>query len=122
MQADFEAEGATLLALSPALSEYLRAFKEEKRLGFDLLHDPSGAVANDYGLSHSLPTDLQAIYARFGVDLPTLNGDGVWRLPLPARYIVDTDGRIRYARVHADYTTRPEPSETLAALGALGGA
>lgn len=37
---------------------------------------------------------------------------------MPARYIVGTDGSIRYARIHPDYTTRPEPEETLAALGA----
>ena len=84
MQADFQAQGATLLAISPDLPDYLRPFKKEKGLGFDLLHDPGGNTANDYGLSHALPTELQTIYARFGIDLPTFNGDGVWRLPLPA--------------------------------------
>ena len=38
---------------------------------------------------------------------------------MPARYIVDKDGVIRYTRVNADYTVRPEPSETLEALRAL---
>jgi len=38
---------------------------------------------------------------------------------MPARYIVDTGGTIRYARVNADYTVRPEPSETLEALRGL---
>jgi len=38
---------------------------------------------------------------------------------MPARYIVDTDGTVRYARVGADYTRRPEPDETVSALREL---
>ena len=49
----------------------------------------------------------------------TGRGDDSWTLPMPARYIVDRDATIRYARVGADYTRRPEPLETLVALRAL---
>lgn len=35
---------------------------------------------------------------------------------MPARYIVDGGGVVRYARVEPDYTHRPEPDETLEAL------
>ena len=38
---------------------------------------------------------------------------------MPARYVIDGDGKVRYAVVHADYTKRSEPEETLAALKAL---
>ena len=38
---------------------------------------------------------------------------------MPARYVIDRDGTVKYAVVHADYTKRPEPEETLAALKAL---
>jgi len=38
---------------------------------------------------------------------------------MPARYIIDRDGRVRYARTDPDYTRRPEPEETLEALRAL---
>ena len=32
---------------------------------------------------------------------------------MPARFIIDTAGVVRYARVDPDYTRRPEPQETL---------
>jgi peroxiredoxin len=35
---------------------------------------------------------------------------------MPARYIIDEDGVIQYAEVNADYTTRPDPDDTIAAL------
>jgi peroxiredoxin len=38
---------------------------------------------------------------------------------MPARYVIDKHGIIRAADVSADYTIRPEPSETLKALQAL---
>jgi hypothetical protein len=38
---------------------------------------------------------------------------------MPARYIIDTGGIIRVADVNADYTIRPEPSETVRKLAEL---
>jgi hypothetical protein len=40
-------------------------------------------------------------------------------LPMPARYVVDKGGVIRTADVNADYTIRPEPSETVRLLRTL---
>ncbi len=108
-----------MVAISPEQPNHLDEFHTAKGLGFDLLHDRDGVVADRYGLNFTLPEDLQAVYAGFGLDLPALNGDGHWQLPMPARYIVDEGGKIRYARVHADYTRRPEPEETLAVLRTL---
>jgi len=107
------------VAVSPELPEHLREIRGARGLTLDILHDPGGEVASAYGLTFTLPEDLQAVYTGFGLDLPTLNGDGAWTLPLPARYIVDAGGSVRYARIHADYTTRPEPEDTLEALRAL---
>jgi hypothetical protein len=38
---------------------------------------------------------------------------------MPARYLIDKQGVIRAADVNADYTTRPEPSDTLTQLRML---
>jgi peroxiredoxin len=42
-----------------------------------------------------------------------------YRLPMPAHYVIDKEGIIRAADVNADYTIRPEPSETVRQLRAL---
>ena len=70
-------------------------------------------------LTFQLPSDLQAVYRTFKIDLPTYNGDDSWTLPMPARYVIDTGGQIRSAHVHADYTRRPEPEEALVAVTAI---
>ena len=84
-----------------------------------MLRDFGNHVAEAYGLAFTLPADLQAIYQKFGIDLPKGNGDGTWRLPIPARFVIDQQGIIRAAESDPDYTTRPEPEDTLEALRAL---
>jgi peroxiredoxin len=50
------------------------------------------------------------------LDLPAINGDDSWELPLAATYVIGTDGIISYAFVEADYTTRAEPAAVLEAV------
>ena len=62
---------------------------------------------------------LREIYQGFGIDLEKLNGDSSWTLAMPARYVVDRSGEVVDAQVHADYTRRPEPEQTLEVLRSL---
>jgi peroxiredoxin len=45
------------------------------------------------------------------VNLPFINGDTSWELPIPATYILERNGSVLYASADADYTRRPEPEE-----------
>jgi peroxiredoxin len=76
-------------------------------------------VASKFGLTFALPHYLRALYATFPLDLAEYNGDTSWTLPMPARFVIDRQGVIRAAESDPDYTTRPEPEETLAALRVL---
>ncbi len=90
--------------------------KQKHNLSFDILSDRSNRVAGRFGIVHSLSEELQKLYLELDSDLTEFNGSGDWTLPLPARYIVDPDQIIQYARVNADYKNRPEPAETLTHL------
>jgi peroxiredoxin len=116
---DLDDLGATLVALTPQLSEHNRASREKNALNFHLLSDPGNAYAAELGLRFTLPDDLKAQYQAMGLDLPKYNGDQSWTLPIPARLIVDTDGISRSVDADADYTRRPEPEKTLADLKAI---
>jgi peroxiredoxin len=76
-------------------------------------------VAQRFGLTFALPDDLRALYLTFPLDLAQFNGDDSWTLPMPGRFVIDRAGIIGYAEVDPDYTTRPEPADTVAALRAL---
>lgn len=114
-----EAAGATSLAVSPQLIPLNRGFVEKHKLQFEIVSDPGNEAAAAYGLRWTLPEDLRALYVEFGLDIPGGNGDDSWTLPMPARYVIDRDGIIRYAFTDPDYTRRPEPEEAIEALAQL---
>ena len=86
---------------------------------FEMLRDAGNTVAEAYGLVFTLPDDLRAIYLKFGIDLAKGNGDGTWRLPVPARFVLDRAGVIRSVDADPDYTRRPEPAATVDILKTL---
>jgi hypothetical protein len=88
-----------LVVISPQLPAISMEMRTQMKLGFD---------------------DLIKIYARFGIDLPTFDGDSSWRLPVPARLVLAKGGAVLGIEADPDYTRRPEPEETLAVLRSPG--
>jgi len=119
IQPDLAALGASLVAISPQLPEHNRELIRTRHLAFEILTDRGNEVADRFGLRFALPDDLHQLYLTFPLDLEKFNGDASWTLPIPARFVIDQQGVTRYAESDPDYTTRPEPEDTLAALLAL---
>lgn len=116
---EISAAGATLVAISPQVVENNHAVTERHELTFDVLSDQGNRVAEEFGLVFKLPDDLRKLYMRFGIDLPKVNGDDSWTLPMPARFVIDQAGIIQAADVNPDYTRRPDPERTVEILKAL---
>jgi len=117
--AEITAAGATLVAVSPQIPDASLSTAEKLDLAFPVLSDEGNTVAGEFGLVFSLPEALRDVYAGFGLDLPAANGDDTFRLPIPATYVIRTDGTVAWRFADADYTKRAEPDDVLAALGAL---
>jgi peroxiredoxin len=113
---EIEALGASMVLISPQLEEHNQAIAEEKGLNIEILSDPGNNVAAGYGIRYGLPDDLRNIYQQFKINLEEYNGDDSWTLPMPTQLIIDQTGVIRYTEINPDYTVRPDPEETLAAL------
>jgi peroxiredoxin len=116
---DVTALGASLVAISPQLPEHNRELSRLRHLTFQILSDRGNAVAETFGLRFALPSYLREVYRTFPLDLEKFNGDASWTLPIPARFILDQQGIIRAAEADPDYTTRPEPIETVSTLRKL---
>jgi peroxiredoxin len=116
---EIEACGASLVAISPQTQANSRKAQRDNKLGFPILSDPGAVVADQFGLRFALPGDLIEVYKQFGTNLPEVNDDPSGVLPMPARYVIGTDGVIAYAEVNPDYTRRPDPSELLPVLDRL---
>jgi peroxiredoxin len=119
---EIEKAGATLAAVSPQTVKQSFFMRDQHRLRVPLLSDFRNKVARQFGLTYRVPDEQRALYQRAFVNLPFVNGDDSWELPIPAMYIIDRDGSVLYASANEDYTERPEPEDVLRSLGsALGG-
>ncbi len=92
---------------------------EAQKLTFPILWDEKSKVSTAFGLTFSLPEDLKQVYLGFGNDLAARNGDPAWVLPVPARFVIDSQDIVRSVEADPDYTHRPPVAGTLAALRAV---
>jgi peroxiredoxin len=105
--------------VSPQVARTPRETADPTPLTFEGLRDFGNRVAEEYGLVFTLPADVHEIYLKLGIDLARGNGDGTWRLPIPARFVIDREGIIRAVDADPDYTRRPEPAHTVEILRQL---
>lgn len=108
--------GSRIVVLTPELERYTRALHNKLNLPFDILTDIHLKIAERFGLVFTYPDYLRDLYKSGGITLDRFHDEAEYRLPMPARYIIDSNSLIRAAEVNADYTIRPEPSETLRLL------
>ena len=110
---------ARIVALTPELERYTRNVHKKLNLSLDILTDLHLKAAERFQLTFVLPDYLRDLYKSFGITLDRFHDESEYRLPMPARYVIDKEGIIRAADVNADYTIRPEPSETVQVLKVL---
>ncbi|HUV68020.1 MAG TPA: peroxiredoxin-like family protein [Terracidiphilus sp.] len=104
-----------MVAIGPQIERQSDFMANQHGLPFPLLSDPGNQLAEKFGLVYTIPEYHRAYYKSVLVNIPFVNGDSSWRLPLPATYVIAKDRRILFAEAHADYRVRPEPEEALAA-------
>ncbi|MGV8989644.1 MAG: peroxiredoxin-like family protein [Cypionkella sp.] len=116
---EIRARGARLVAISPQLPDKSQTTAETNKLTFDVLSDTNSLVAHAYGLSHVMPEDLRDVYRAAKRELPEINGDDSWELPVPGTYVVGQDSRVVMAHLDIDYRDRIDPEDVLSSLRAL---
>jgi len=117
---EIRAAGAELVTISPQSAANAATYLAEHPVPFTILVDPDANVAEQFRLAYTFPEYLRALYQDvFSNDLAVVNAAGTWRLPIPGRFVIDTDGVIADAQVDPDYRSRPDPDETVAVLQRL---
>lgn len=111
--------GAVMAAVSPQTARQNDFMAGQHGLPFPLLHDAGNKVAAQFGLVYAVSPEMQRYYRSILVNLPFINGEDSWTLPLPATYVLGRDGRVLFAEAHSDFRVRPEPEEALAAAFAV---
>lgn len=113
---EITALGASLLSISPNVVEKSAEFATENPFDFDILSDVDNWIANEYRLVFTLADQLRPIYKKFGLDLLAFDGNDRFELPMPATYVLRSDGVVAAGFVHEDYSRRMEPADIIESL------
>ena len=136
--------GASLVGISPQTVHQSYLMADQHKLRFPLLSDAGNEVATKFGIIYRVPDYQQEVYSRAFVNLPFVNGDSNWELPIPATFVIGTEQNnsnhgehgithrnnpqriieqdtptVLYASANPDYTCRPEPGDLLEFLAQL---
>lgn len=111
-----KALGASLVAITPETPDNSLATVEKNGISYDVLSDTGFVASDTFGLTFTFPEALMKVYSGFGLNVPEVNGDDAWRLPIPAAYVIDQSGKIILHHVDVNYTERLDPLDVIEAL------
>jgi len=117
---EIESLGATLVAISPEMPDASMTKNEISNMDFTVLSDQDAKVASQYGVAWKV-REFLLDHMRIDreLDLKEINNGNGSVLPIPATFIIDTNGLVQWNYVNVDYRTRSEPDEIIEALKSI---
>lgn len=117
---EIHALGAQLVAISPQAPDGSMSENDIRNMDFVVLSDQNADVAASYGVAWQVPAFLlDHMREDRGLDLESLNNGNGSILPIPATFVLDSEGKVTWRYVDVDYRTRSEPQDIINALKAL---
>lgn len=109
---------ATVIAISPQESSYMKEFSIQNEITFPILFDIDHVAMKDYKVFFRV-TEKYNNYIKEakGERVEFYNGDTNAYLPVPATYLIDQDKVIQYVHYDPDYKKRSDLKEVMAQLG-----
>jgi peroxiredoxin len=107
--------GYQLLFLSADRPDILFSSLKEPDIHYTQLSDASMSAARAFHVAFRLDAAGLARYREHGVDLEAASGQKHHELPVPAVFIIDRSGVIRFVHANPDFTTRISPDALLEA-------
>lgn len=112
------AKGAKIVAISPESQKFSDRLAADSGRRFPILTDVDNGLALALNLAIWVDDDMARLIAGAGWDVPAYQTAKSWVLPIPATFVLDRNGRVAARYVNADYRTRMEIDDILAALDA----
>jgi peroxiredoxin len=116
---EIRALGASLVAITPEAGGRALLAKHNHHAEFEVLCDMDCGVGLTCGVVFQTPEPYRLLLLKYDTDLAERHGNPSWFLPVPATFVVDRDGIVRWRFISVDFTERAEPADILAALRAL---
>ncbi|MBL9214822.1 MAG: AhpC/TSA family protein [Opitutaceae bacterium] len=111
--------GWRIVAISPDDLAGLKVAAEKNRLAYRLFSDRAMHASAAFGLAFRMDAATVERYRAHQIDLAPVPGEpGAFWLPVPAAFLIDRQGVIRFVHADPDYKVRLSPEALLAAAQA----
>jgi len=107
-----------VVAVTPERQQFALAFKAEAGAPFPVLTDVDNGYALLLNLAIWVGPELERLLSDLGRVLPDYQGNDAWMLPIPAAFVVDRSGVVRYRFLDPDFRRRAAIDELIGALRA----
>jgi peroxiredoxin len=101
--------------LDPSANARIR---DTYKLGFPLVDDPEGKVAEQFGIRRSA-SEMAEIEDEFGPELLALREGQPWIMPMQARFLLTRDGKVAHTEIVTDYDERSDVARLLSVVDGL---
>ncbi len=116
IQDEILAAGGRLVAIVPEHARFSRQMKTTAKARFPFLTDAANGYALSLNLAIWVGLEMEGMMNRAGIELPRYQGNSAWFLPIPATFVVNSDGTVAARYVDPDHRQRMEIDEMLAAV------
>ncbi len=110
--------GFQVIAISPDRPANLEASVEKHSLTYTLLSDSDMEASRAFGLAYEVDPSTLETLRNYGTDLEAASGEKHHQLPVPAVFLLRTDGLITFMYANPNYKVRLDPRILLAAARA----
>jgi peroxiredoxin len=105
-----------IAAIVPDRQRFAMWLKSDAKAPFPVLTDMDNGYAMSLGLAIYVGDELKDMMARSGWDPSVSQGTDNWMLPIPATFVIGTDGIVQARFVDPDYRVRMVIEDMVAAL------
>jgi peroxiredoxin len=99
-------KGASIVTVTPEVMEFVDETSKKFNNSFRIISDSDMEIMNAYKVSFRVEKATNTKYKIWGIKLDEFNGENGANLPVPATYIINQDGTIRYVFFNENYKKR----------------
>ncbi|QXU39740.1 peroxiredoxin-like family protein [Pedobacter sp. D749] len=97
---------AYVVGVTPETKENIDKTIKKTSAGFSILQDKDDAIMKAYNVNFMMDEATFTKYKGYGINLEDNNGNARHTLPVPATYIIDRSGKIKYVHFDPNYQKR----------------
>lgn len=115
--AALQEKGVFVLVVTPESEEKTRETQEKFKTSFSIVHDSGNRIMKDYKVAFEVnETNVPNYYDKITELVNEYNSESEKMLPVPATYLIGTDGNIEYVQYDPDYKNRSDIAEIVNSL------